>query len=494
MRAWLLFICCSLLCLIGCTSVQLEAGRSNTSVGSSLSTQDEVFAKALAHFGQGLLHIAEEGRDSLSALNELQAAAKADPGNHNLLSQIAVIALLRKTPEIAIAALESSYEYDPKSYKRSVDLASVYHAAGKRELAIEAYKRALKRDNTQTPVYVVLAGLYLAGNETRQAFRILARGRKHGQEDLIYLFTYEQAKRFLGRGELGLAIPWFEQLAIWDKERRPQFYQLLGELHIANSDKPSAINVLTKATKLPAPSPAAFINLAAVLLPDNQEKGFAVLQSARLKLDDHPAILFALACAFNDKEDYETAIPLFEESKRRVAEIGPETTRSNLLTEAFYLYHGAAYERSGRIEEAEVVFKECLTYYPDSGRILNYLAYMFAEHSIKLDEALGHINRALKGEVDNPAYRDTLGWIYFQQGRFEDALHEINTARATMPDDPEILNHLGDIYNAMGNREQSHFYWKRSFILDTTDTTLIKKLQEHGINTDATLIEAIESE
>jgi tetratricopeptide (TPR) repeat protein len=492
MRAWLLFICCSLLCLSGCTSVQHGGNRSNASVGSSLSTQEEAFAKALAHFGQGLLHEATQGRDSLLALNELQAAAKADPGNHNVLSRIAVIALHRKTPDIAVAALESSYHFDPKSYERCVDLAAVYHAAGMRELAIEAYYRALKRDRTQTAVYIALAGLLFENNESKQAFRALEKGRKHASDiGLIHLFTYEQAKRFLGRGAIPQSITCFERLAIWDEERRPQFYQLLAELHVANHDIPAAIRVLTQATELdPPPPPYAFVSLAAILLPIDQEQGFSVLQDARVRLNDHPAILFALGCAYNDKEEYATAIPLFEEAKRHVAAMDSNATQPNLLTEAFFIYHGAAYERSGLIKQAEAVFKECLTHYPKSDRTLNYLAYMLAEHNIKLDKALRYINRALKLQSDNPAYRDTLGWIYFQQGRFEDALKEINTARATMPDDPEILNHLGDIYHAMGNREQSHFFWKRCFIMDTTNAAIIKKLQENGIDIEAVLNEA----
>ena len=75
--------------------------------------------------------------------------------------------------------------------------------------------------------------------------------------------------------------------------------------------------MLTQATELDPPPPDAFVSLAAILLPIDQEQGFSVLQDARVRLNDHPAILFALGCAYNDKEEYTTAIPLFEEAKRQ---------------------------------------------------------------------------------------------------------------------------------------------------------------------------------
>ena len=41
---------------------------------------------------------------------------------------------------------------------------------------------------------------------------------------------------------------------------------------------------------------------------------------------------------------------------------------------------------------------------------------------------------------------DSLGWVYFKQGRYPEAVRELERAIALVPDDPVILEHLGDAY------------------------------------------------
>ena len=60
----------------------------------------------------------------------------------------------------------------------------------------------------------------------------------------------------------------------------------------------------------------------------------------------------------------------------------------------------------------------------------------------RLDEALRHAQTALSLDPQNAAYLDTLGWIYFQQGRYADALQYLRQADALHPNDAEILEHI----------------------------------------------------
>ncbi|MGA7415240.1 MAG: tetratricopeptide repeat protein [Bryobacteraceae bacterium] len=58
---------------------------------------------------------------------------------------------------------------------------------------------------------------------------------------------------------------------------------------------------------------------------------------------------------------------------------------------------------------------------------LNALAYTLAEDK-KPDEALGYAQKARELAPDNPAVADTLGWIYYLQGRYEPALVQLGAA------------------------------------------------------------------
>ncbi len=489
MRAWLLIICCSLLCLTGCQTWQPAGSAASCTNGTTLSSQEQALAESLAHYGQGLLYQGSEGPASTNALAEFQKVAKANSADHDLLSKIAVIALRGNMPEIAIQALEQSYDYAPKSYERCVDLAAVYQATEKNALAVIQYQKALKLDRTPTTVYIALAGLHFHANADDQALSVLDRGKQDSETpEALSIYTFEQAKIFVTHGAISRSIPCFEKLAKWDINRRAEFYQLISELHFSQGNREAAINVLTRATKLQFPLPASFVDLAYLRLnEDNQDEAIKVLNEARDKLSDEPNILFALGCVYSDSEDFKKAIELFENVRQLNAENrSDDSTKPKALTEIFYLSLGAAYERSGHIEEAKRVFEECIQHYPDSHRVLNYLAYMLAVANRDLDQAILYINSALVIEENAPAYLDTRGWIYFQQGKFAEALKEIKKAQTLMKTpDAEILQHLGDIHEALHNPDQALECWSKSYALDSKNETVAEKLRARGIDLDA---------
>ncbi len=492
MRAWLLTICGTLLCLTGCRTLQPEGPDHPDAEGTPLSAREGAFATALAHYGQGLIYEAEEGRKSARALEELQAAADADPGNHNLLSRVAVVAIHRKEMDTAIAALERSYHYDPKSYERCADLAAGYQAADRRDDAITFYRKALKRDDSHGAVYIAIAGLLFRDHHDKQALRIIDRGKKRAvNSGLIPLYTYEQAKRFVAHGAVARAIPCFQRLAKWDEARRPQFLHMLAELYLAVDDEPAAIRTLTRATRLKNAIPESFIDLAGIYLRDDAPKGLEILQQAVERMPNEPSVLFALGCLHCDFGNYGLAIPLFEKARDIVAENQTDTKKPLPLTEAFFLYHGAAYERTGRLKQAEQVFEECVATHPNSHRVMNYLAYMWAQTDQNLDRALEYIDRALLLEPDSAAYHDTRGWIFFKQGRLDDALAELEKANDLRGADAEILDHLGDIHAALGNAEQAADCWRESYAINPANEAVAQKLKQLGIDLDAILLDSM---
>src|SRR5437762_11982877 len=72
---------------------------------------------------------------------------------------------------------------------------------------------------------------------------------------------------------------------------------------------------------------------------------------------------------------------------------------------------------------------------------------MYAERGQNLDEAIQLINQALAIEPDNGYFIDSLGWAYYQKGRYPEALTELKrAAEKTKEPDPIIYEHLGDAY------------------------------------------------
>jgi len=65
---------------------------------------------------------------------------------------------------------------------------------------------------------------------------------------------------------------------------------------------------------------------------------------------------------------------------------------------------------------------------PPRAEALNNLAYIRAVGKLELDEALKGANEALHIEPSNPLYRDTRGFILYQQGKYEPALVDLTAA------------------------------------------------------------------
>jgi tetratricopeptide (TPR) repeat protein len=111
---------------------------------------------------------------------------------------------------------------------------------------------------------------------------------------------------------------------------------------------------------------------------------------------------------------------------------------------------GSAYERSGDVKSAERAFLTILEKHPEHAATLNYLGYMWAEKGLNLDRAAEMLNRAVKQEPRNGAYIDSLGWVYYQQGKLELAEKYLTDAAHLLPRDATVHEHLGDVLAKRG--------------------------------------------
>jgi len=109
-----------------------------------------------------------------------------------------------------------------------------------------------------------------------------------------------------------------------------------------------------------------------------------------------------------------------------------------------YEYAGLL-ERAGRVGDAERALRDLLAKDPLDANALNSLGYLLADHGQRLDEAVDLVQRALKIEPANPAFLDSLGWAYFQQGKLDLADAPLTQAADRMPSSSTINEHLGDL-------------------------------------------------
>ncbi|MEM6332972.1 MAG: tetratricopeptide repeat protein, partial [Planctomycetota bacterium] len=134
-------------------------------------------------------------------------------------------------------------------------------------------------------------------------------------------------------------------------------------------------------------------------------------------------------------------------------------------------------QRKGREAEAVAMKRRVLEDDPTHAPTANDLAYHFALEGVELDEALKLATMAARAEPGNAAYVDTLGWVYYKLGRFEEAVAELGRAVALarqqerregldLSETRAVVNdHLGDANYRLGRVEDARRAWQRALRL-----------------------------
>lgn len=95
-----------------------------------------------------------------------------------------------------------------------------------------------------------------------------------------------------------------------------------------------------------------------------------------------------------------------------------------------------------------------------------------------LEEAAEMINRALQLDPNNGAYLDSLGWVDFRRGKFEDALKELLRAAQNLThDDSVVFEHIGDTYAKLNRMPQALDYWQKAIGLSPENKLLAEKIE-----------------
>jgi tetratricopeptide (TPR) repeat protein len=108
----------------------------------------------------------------------------------------------------------------------------------------------------------------------------------------------------------------------------------------------------------------------------------------------------------------------------------------------------------------------------------NYLGYMWAENNVHLDEAEQMVKQALELDADNAAFLDSLGWVHFRKGLFEEALKDLlRAAQSLQRDDSVVFDHIGDTYAKLNRIPQALEYWQKAIAVDPSNKVLAEKIE-----------------
>ncbi len=132
-------------------------------------------------------------------------------------------------------------------------------------------------------------------------------------------------------------------------------------------------------------------------------------------------------------------------------------------------------DRSEKQKEALQYFRKIVKLDTLNSTALNYVGYTLAEQNESLDFALTLVDRALSQEPDNGYIIDSRGWIFYKQGRYEQARAELERALEKV-EDAVILEHLGDTHFMLNDQDQARRFYQRALVKDPRNRQLRKKI------------------
>ena len=155
----------------------------------------------------------------------------------------------------------------------------------------------------------------------------------------------------------------------------------------------------------------------------------------------------------NDRDTYYSLALIYDKGKKwndeaKALDEVEKASDSKEQKEAVWYQRGAMFERMKKVEQSEAEFRKIIESDPNGNygaSAYNYLGYMLADRDIRLQEALQLIKKALDQDPANPAFLDSLGWVYFRLNRFEEAEENIRRALTHSLRDPTVHDHLGEI-------------------------------------------------
>ena len=450
------------------------------------------------------------------ALDLLQKATERPDAGGALFARLGLVYALGDKKEEAIDANRAAIRRMPTSFAGYQNLARLYMQGNQPEEALKILEQAGKQPGVDSAFLIDLAEMYAAFSVSapgqnveakKQALATFERAAKLNptnpaqlqklgdgfallgapqQAEEVYRKLLDRfpnlpglreklAEIYLRKQDREKAAEQLEAI-IRNTPTNPQAHYFLGGIEFEQKKWKEAAEHYQNAILVNASFEPAYYDLALSQIYLNKaQEALGTLEKAKKRFKESFTSEFFAAIAYGRMKDYSNAITRFT-----AAEVIGRATDTNRLTHTFYYHMGGAFERAQNYEEAERYLKKSLDLSPDHTEAMNYLGYMWAERGVKLDEARGLIEKAVKAEPKNAAYLDSLAWVLFKLDKPKEALTwMLKALEYSEEPDATLYDHLGDIYLALKEAGRARDAWKKSLEIEPKDEVK-KKLQTAG--------------
>ncbi|QQS37493.1 MAG: tetratricopeptide repeat protein [Ignavibacteriales bacterium] len=406
------------------------------------------------------------------AIRTIEELLEIDPANIPLQKLLSELYQRVKRYDEAIAVIEEILELTPDDLDARERKAQIFIEQGNWNAAADEYSYFLSNKDIPLESKIRIGSAYFARSLNDST---LTPTTKKFFETIDKDTTDWQVKMFLGAIAINekndsSAIKYFEevtQLANWNVEG----WIRLGGLYFDNGKYKEAAKLMHEAILQFPDEFAINLILGLSLAQDNQHE--QALEHLKKSVDLNPQDLNALsayAYTLSQLKQNEDAISYL----KKALLISPDDV--NILGTL-----GLIYNSLEMWNECDSTYSRALEIDSMNALVNNNYAYSLSERGVNLEAALSMVKISIEAEPDNTSYLDTIGWVYYKLGNYEQAKHYLEKAIEIGGERPVMLDHLGDVLFKMGQREYALELWQKAYDLDTSNQEIKTKIEKGEI-------------
>jgi len=366
--------------------------------------------------------------------------------------------------ETAIKYYHQAYTLDTTNIAALIGIGTGFDILNVKDSAIYYYEKSLREDTLVLTVGKRLVDLYSDtdkyGNLINMAQRILE-----------FNFNDGHIRRSLGFGlyKTGMLREALNEFLIASrldpKDTYSRFYT--GRIYLEQGNYNAALKEINQAIKINPDFVELWIYLGfvAIDIKDFETAEYAFTEAA-YHGGDLIQIYYLFGVTAEMQQRYNEAYLYYHKSLK----VDPQSLST---LEAL----ASLCDRIEKKDEAFRTFQKIIELDTTNSTALNYVGYTYAEQNDSLEYALQLINKALLIEKDNGYYIDSRGWVFYQMGKYDEALEELKNASAIV-EDAVILEHLGDVYLKLNDSERAKEAYEKALEYDFENSVLKEKLQK----------------
>ena len=387
--------------------------------------------------------------DTKKAVELLEQLDQAHPDTPLLKYQLARTYLASNNINQAKLALDQAVAISPNYTDAIVLLAETNLRSGHGETAVEPLANLLKRSPDLKGAALLLAAAYGSLDRFDDAAAVLHNQAGLAPQDpqlqMALGLTFRHAKRNDEAREA------FEKAAELAPDNLGPI-NLLVDLDLMDKHFDAAQQRIRRQFKKNPDSPAAHFFEGKILAAEEKwEAAEAELQKTLL-LDSNFSAAYDLLV-----QSYLATNKLPQAVNELQTQLAKAPNNAAMLMTLALLH-----ERMNDFPQARDAYERVLSINPNFVSALNNLAYLYTDRLNDLDRAYELARKARDLQGDDPAIADTLGWVLYKRGDYQQALAILQESAEKVPDSPEIQFHLGMTAYMMGQTDLARSALKKA--------------------------------